>query len=218
MCNNSATVHLFGRPNSLVQPKKKPHDFPQQQHALCTRQHSSRHRCLLCFLGVNERCVGSISKTRRVPPTSRQPRHAVKKQSKYEVFIHWFFFPNYKETQISEEKYSSKGERRDLFPLWTFLIAGSPHVPALKTWSGNMSEKVFNNEAAPGELLKYKHVKTGRSGGVGGGRRKPSRAFTPRWDHEKSQTHDGFICTLKRILPSIVCVVCVCVRRSCVVI
>lgn len=113
--------------------KKKPHDFPQQQHALCTRQHSSRHRCLLCFLGVNERCVGSISKTRRVPPTSRQPRHAVKKQSKYEVFIHWFFFPNYKETQISEEKYSSKGERRDLFSLWTFLIAGSPHVPALKT-------------------------------------------------------------------------------------
>lgn len=100
--------------------KKKPHDFPQQQHALCTRQHSSRHRCLLCFLGVNERCVGSISKTRHVPPTSRQPRHAVKNKVNMRFLFTGSSFQTIKKLKFQKRNIHQKANAEISFPCGRF--------------------------------------------------------------------------------------------------
>ena len=136
------------------------------------------------------------------PPSNLSTTPAHRREAKNKVSSS---FSNYKETQISEEKYSSNGERRNLpFLVDIFNCRLSACPPALKKRSENMSEKVFNNEAASGELLKYKHVKMGRGEDVN------PPGLPPRWGHENSQTHDGFIYTLKR---KCVCVcLCVCVR------
>lgn len=85
ICSNSATVHLFGRPNSVVLvfsnqngiQSQKTRSFPQPHTlsthlplrvlhsftaSLCTQQHSSPLCCHLCFVtGVNGWCVGEAS-------------------------------------------------------------------------------------------------------------------------------------------------------------